>query len=56
MQQESINDDHLGQVDESWYLMKQQVFIWDQMHFNKMFYWLTQLVETMQYQRKHVTA
>ena len=33
--QKPINDDHLGQVDESWYLMKHQikhhqVFIWDQ--------------------------
>ena len=60
----------LGQVDESWYLMKHQIkhyqvfnrdetcfsseikhlhFLWDVLS-------LTQLMETMQYQRKHVTA
>ena len=68
--QTPINDDHLGQLDEFWYLMKhqikhQQVFIWFEicfsseikhLHFNEMFYWLTQLMETMQYQRKHITA
>ena len=68
--QKPINDDHLGYVDEFWYLMKHQikhhqVFIWNEtcfsseikhLHFNEMFYWLTQLMETMQYQRKHVTA
>ena len=54
--QKPINDNHLGQGDESQYLMKQpkkhHVFIWDEtwfsseikhLHFNETFYWLTQL-------------
>ena len=70
--QKLLNDDHLGQVNESWYLMKHQikhhqVFIWDEtcfsfeikhLHFNEMFSWLVQLMETMQqqYQRKHINT
>ena len=52
--QKPINDNHLGQVDESWY---HHVFIWSEscfssqikhLHFNGyVFYWLTQLMETM---------
>ena len=54
----------LGQVDESWYLMKHQiknyqVFNWDEtcfsseikhLHFCEMFFRLIQLMETLQYQ------
>ena len=73
--QKPINDDHLGQMDESWHLTKHQIkyhqvficmrsnmlMIWDQTLAFQLrcfirFYWLTQLVETTQYQRKCVTA
>ena len=56
--QKPINDNHLGQVNESQYLMKHpkkhhQVFIWvetffsseiEHLHFDETFYWLTQLI------------
>ena len=57
--QKPIEDVHLGMMDEPWYLIKHhikryhQVFIWDEtrflpeikhLHFNEMFYWLTQLI------------
>ena len=58
--QKPIDDVHLGiTMDEPWYLIKHhikryhQVFIWDKtlllseikhLHFNEMFYWLTQLI------------
>ena len=57
--QKPIDDIHLGTMDEPWYLIKHhikryhQVFIWDEthflpeikhLHFNEMFYWLTQLI------------
>lgn len=64
--QKPINDEHFGQVDEFWYQVKHQMkhleaFIWDEtyfsseikhVHFNKMFYWLSQLTETTQYKRE----
>ena len=62
--QKPINDNHLGQVDESQYLMKQpkkhHVFIWDEtwfsseikhLHFNETFYWLTQLIHKQYYMK-----
>ena len=48
MQQKPINDDHLGQVDESWYLRKRQINTTKfqpsevkHLHLNEMLYWLT---------------
>ena len=66
-----MHDYHFGQADDFWYQMKHRIkhphwqgfhlgwnmfFTWKQTHFNEMFYWLTQRMETMQYHRKHVIA
>lgn len=67
--QKPINDSHLGQVDESWYLVKHQikhhqVFIWDEtccssmikhLHFDEIFHYHNSRKQLMQYMRKNVT-
>ena len=63
-QQKLINDNHLGQVDESQYLLKHpkkhHVFICfssqiKHLHFNETFHWLTQLISKQYFMKAMLT-